>query len=312
MKIGVTSKSFSRNAVLREKLKERYQHVVFNDAGIIFNETSLIEFLKGCEKAIIGLEKLNDKVINSLPDLKVVSKYGVGLDNIDFNILSEREIFFGYTPGTNKRGVAELALQMMLLLIRKSYKSNLLIRKGEWIPQFGNNLTGKAVGILGLGNVGKDLVTLLKPFECKILCHDINPDFSFIKANQLEHLSLTDLFKKSQVISVHIPLNESTKGLVGKELLSLMNAESILINTSRGGIVDETNLFEILKNEKILAAGFDVFAEEPCKNMELLQLENFFSTPHIGGSSQESVLMMGMAAINGLDSAQMIKDLDFL
>ncbi len=306
MKISVTSKSFSTNIFLKDKLLEVYPQSQFNDQGLSFNTESLIQFLKNSDAAIIGLEKINSHVLSSLPNLKIISKYGVGLDNINLSDLASHSVKIGYTPGTNKRGVAELALQMMLILIRQSYIANSSLRNGSWKPAFGNNLTGKKIGILGLGNIGKDLVTLLKPFNCQISCCDTNPDMSFIDQNSLELVAIEKLFSNNDIVTIHIPLNENNRFLVNRNLLDLMNPNAILINTARGALVDEETLKEKLLNHSLAAAGFDVFQNEPFKDNELINLPNFYATPHIGGSSIESVHAMGLAAIAGLSSAEFV------
>ncbi len=308
MKIAVTSKSFSKNSYLREKLIEIYPDSILNDEGVSFQPTTLVQFLKNADAAIIGLEKIDSNILSQLPNLKIISKYGVGLDNLTLPSLKEYNVKLGYTAGTNKQGVAELALQMMLILIRQSYTANLKLREGIWKPYFGNNLASKKVGILGLGNVGKELVHLLKPFNCEISCCELNPDQVFITQNKLRLVSIKELFATNDIVSIHIPLNDENKFLIDRNILNLMSAHSILINTSRGSIVDEVVLQELLENEKLAAAGFDVFAEEPINNSKLINLPNFFSTPHVGGSSIESVRAMGLAAINGLSSASFINN----
>lgn len=300
LRVAVTSKSFSKNPILRERVLEIYPNAKFNDQGVNFDESSLIEFLTGCDRAIIALDKINRRVLEALPSLRAISKFGVGIDNIDFIALKERNILFGYRGGVNRRSVAELALQMMLVLIRKSFQSNCALRRGEWSPQFGNNLSGKVVGILGLGNIGKELVTLLQPFDCKILVNDIRVDKQFCQEKGLVAVELDELFSSSDIISIHVPLNNTTKGMVNRRLLDLIKPEGVLINTARGGIVDEESLYSLLKSNRIGAAGFDVFAREPLANSQLALLDNFFCTPHIGGSSKESILAMGFAAIEGL------------
>lgn len=307
MKIAVTSKSFSKNTFLRQKLLEIFPHTKFNDQGLSFKPDTLINFLKEADAAIIGLEKIDSQVLSQLPNLKIISKYGVGLDSINLSDLKKHGVKLGYTAGTNKRGVAELALQMMLVLIRQSYSANISMRAGNWTPFFGNNLTNKKVGILGLGHVGKELVHLLKPFNCEISCCEIAPDLNFISENKISLVSLNELFSKNDIVSIHIPLNEQNKFLINKEVISSMQPHSILINTARGSLVDEAALQESLVNHRIAAAGFDVFAEEPCPNQKLIGLHNFFSSPHIGGSSIESVQSMGLAAINGLSHASEVK-----
>jgi D-3-phosphoglycerate dehydrogenase len=304
MKVAVTSRSFSKNSILKRNLQEIHPDSYFNEKGINFNKNELIEFLKPADAAIIALEKIDHEVLQALPGLKIISKYGVGIDNIDFLALKDFKINWGYTPGTNRRGVAELTLQMMLVLLRQSYQSNLMLRNGVWSPQFGFNLTNKKIGILGLGHVGQDLVKLLYPFDCEISCHEIAPDFNFLKNHNVKSVSLQELFSMNDIVTIHIPLDEKNKLIVNESLLSLMSPQAILINTARGGIVDEASLLEKLQNKKIRAAGFDVFESEPFSNMELLTLPNFYSTPHIGGSSVESIEAMGMAAISGLLTAK--------
>ncbi len=308
MKIAITSKSFSKNPVLREKLLSHFPNSYFNDDGKKFSEHELIEFLKDADAAIIALEKINDHILAQLPNLKIISKYGVGTDNINFDSLKKFKIKWSYQSGTNKRGVAELALQMMLTLLRKSYQSNINLKDGDWSPHFGNNLTGKKIGILGLGNIGKELVLLLKAFQCQISCTEINPDFNFIKEHNLKLVSLNELFTENQIVSIHIPKNAANTKIVDQSLLASMGKSSILINTARGGIVDEEVLFQKLKQNSSFSAGFDVFEEEPFLKTDILNLANFYCTPHIGGSSIEGILAMGEAAISGLFHAKLLDE----
>ena len=304
MKVAVTSRSFSKNSFLKEKLLAEYPDSYFNEKGLNFSKDELIAFLKPADAAIIALEKIDQTILKELPQLKTISKYGVGIDNIDFLALKEFNINWGYTSGTNRRGVAELALQMMMVLLRQSYQANLRMREGMWEPLFGNNLTHKKIGILGLGNVGKDLVKLLAPFDCDISCHEIAPDLDFIKDHKIKLLSLKNLFATNDIISIHIPFDKNNQKLVNNTLLSLMPNHSILINTARGGIVDEESLCDKLTTCQIKAAAFDVFAAEPYTNKKLLSLSNFYATPHIGGSSVESIQAMGLAAISGIATAK--------
>lgn len=311
MKVAVTSRSFSKNSYLREKLLEKYPKSYFNEKGQNYSQAELIEFLKPASAAIVGLEKIDQETLQALPNLKTISKYGVGLDNIEFESLKKFDVNWSYTSGTNRLGVAELALQMMMVLIRRSYQASLFMKSGSWNPQYGHNLSGKKIGILGLGHVGKELVKLLVPFECTISCHEIKPDLEFIKNHKIKNTSLEELFSTNDVVSIHIPLNKNNQLLINERLLSLLPTHSILINTARGGLVDEQILMEKLKTNKILAAGFDVFSKEPFTDPSLLSLPNFYATPHIGGSSVESVQAMGLAAINGLDSARPINLNDY-
>jgi D-3-phosphoglycerate dehydrogenase len=185
-------------------------------------------------------------------------------------------------------------------MLRGAYKSNKDLINGYWLQTPGYQLTNKTFGIIGCGNVGKEVVRLLQPFNCKILCCDTTNLETYCKTNSLTQTNLKNLLKLSDVVTVHTPLNDSTKNLISKDELSLMKETAVLINLARGGIVNETDLEEALVNKGILASASDVFAMEPPINNPLLKLDNFFSTPHIGGSAKEAIMSMGLAAIYGL------------
>lgn len=300
-RVAVCSRSFSRNKVLREELLQRYKHVSFNDDGAKLSGASLVDFLKGHDKAITALETIDETILSQLPDLKAIGKYGVGLDMIDMAALRKYGIRLGWTGGVNRRSVAELVIAMSISMLREVRTANELVVGGGWRQIVGRDLSGSTFGIIGCGHVGKDLVSLLQPFGCKLLAHDIQDFPEFYKQHNVQPVDLDSLIAQSDVISIHVPLDEGSKNLLSKEVLSLMKPTAVLINLARGGLVDESALKEILKNNQIAAAAFDVFGTEPPVDTELLGLPNFLATPHIGGSSQEAILAMGQAAIDGLE-----------
>lgn len=300
-RVAVCSRSFSRNPVLREELLERYRHVTFNDEGARLEGAVLVEFLRGHTKAIVGLERVDDGLLASLPELKVVSKYGVGLDGIDQEAVTRRGRRLGWTGGVNRRSVSELALSYAIVMLRHVVAANREVLSGGWRQHVGRQLSGKVVGIIGCGHVGKDLVRLLEPFKCKILSHDIVDYHSFYAEHGVDAVPLEELLARSDVVTLHVPLDESTRGMLSASRLRLMKPDAILINTARGGLVDETALKEALREGRLLAAAFDVFAVEPPEDRELLEFPNFLVSPHIGGSAEEAILAMGRAAIDGLD-----------
>jgi phosphoglycerate dehydrogenase-like enzyme len=304
-KVAVCSRSFSQNLILREILLSKYKHVTFNDCGIKMDKDDLIKFMSGHSKAITALEKIDSYILENLPELKVIGKYGVGLDMIDINSMIKYDVKLGWKPGVNKLAVAELTLALSLSMIRKIPKANQLVRDGGWKQIIGNQLSNKTFGIIGCGNVGKELVKLLKPFSCKLLVSDIIDQEEYYFANGIFSVELDELLQQSDIVSLHLPLNSLTKNILSKEKLSILKPTSILINVARGGLVDESELKQLLKNEKIAAAAFDVFENEPPIDTELVQLNNFYVTPHIGGSAEESILEMGLAAIEGLDNYKM-------
>jgi len=299
--IAVASRSFSKHPKLRSELLERYLDVQFNDKGIPLSGQELVNFVKGREKLIIGLEKINESILSKLPELKVISKYGVGTDMLDINALRRHGVKLGWTPGVNKRSVSELTITFMISILRRLPQIQLDIRDGIWKNVIGKQLSERTVGIIGCGNVGKDLTIILRSLGCTVLANDILDFPEFYKSHNVEPVTLNDLLHRSDIVSLHIPLNETTRGILGPDQLRKMKTGAILINTARGGLVDENEVKRLLKSGKLSGAGFDVFGTEPPEDLELLKLPNFMATPHIGGSSEEAVLAMGRAAIVGLD-----------
>lgn len=302
-RIAVTSRSFSRNTQLRGELLQRYANVTFNDEGVSLAGEALVLFLTGHDKAIVAMEKIDGGIIARLPQLAVISKYGVGLDNIDINALRRAGKRLGWTAGVNRRSVAELALGFMLALLRSIVQGDRLVRSGGWRQLEGGQLTGKTIGIIGCGHVGKDLVALLAPFGCRVLAHDVLHYEEFYRAHAVESASLDVLLAESDIVTVHVPYNESTHGMIGAAQIARMRSSALLINTARGGILDENALKMALCSGRIAGAALDVFGNEPPTDQELLALPNLVVTPHIGGSAIEAVLAMGRAAIEGLEAA---------
>ncbi len=299
--IAVTSRSFSKHPILRSELLAKYSNVLFNDEGAVLNADSLIEFARGRYKLITALERLDETILSALPELGVVSKYGVGTDMLDMQALIRYGIKLGWTGGVNKRSVTELAIAFMISTLRNVPQANLNIRDGIWESHKGRQLTGCTVGIIGCGHVGKDLATILGGFNCTVLAHDILAFPDFYEISKVEPVGLEELLQRSDVVTLHVPLDSSTRYILSRDRLNLMKPDAVLINTARGGLVDEEALKQMLLDGRLAGAGFDVFACEPPQDLELLRFPNFLATPHIGGSSEDAILAMGRAAIRGLD-----------
>ncbi len=289
---------------MRSELLDKNPKPTINDAGVSLRGEELKTFLSGHDAAIIALEPIDCDLLAFLPSLKIVSKYGVGLDKINLKSLIKHNVRLGWVGGVNRRSVSELALAFMISCLRHINIANTEVREGIWRQHLGNLLTGKTVGLVGLGNVGKDLVQLLKPFDCKIYANDIVELPDFCKTNNVIQTTKSELLRKSEVISVHVPLTKDTRGMIGKEAFSTIKKGAILINTARGELVDENELKVCLRSGHLSAAAFDVFAQEPPEDLDLLTLPNFIATPHIGGSAREAILAMGRAAINQIENAR--------
>jgi len=300
-RVAVTSRSFSRHPVLRRELLARYPDAVFNDSGLVLAGDALIRFLDGHDKAITGLEKLDAGVFAALPKLKVIAKYGVGFDMIDLAAMARVGVRLGWTGGTNKRSVAELVIALAIALLRHVRNANRAVEAGTW-PQFpGRQLSDRVVGVVGCGHVGKDVARLLRAFDCRVLVHDIRDFPDFYRRHGVEPTGLERLLKESDVVTLHLPLDVSTRNILSAARLSLLKPEAILINAARGGLVDEQALKAMLKSGRLAGAACDVFADEPPADLELVRLPNFIATPHIGGAAEEAALAMGRAAIAGLE-----------
>jgi phosphoglycerate dehydrogenase-like enzyme len=303
MKIAVTSRSFSHHPVLRGELEARYPDaaITFNDEGLSLAGDGLVQFLKGHSHAITALERLDASVFDALPELKVVSKYGVGIDMIDIAAMRARGVKFGWRKGVNRRAVSELAIACMIALLRHVPAANADVRAGNWQQIKGRELSGRTVGIVGCGHVGKDLARLLGAFDCRVLAHDILDFPDFYAAAGVTPMALDDLLCAADIVTLHLPLDETTRGIIDARRLRLMKPDALLLNLARGGLVDEAALKAALDQERLAGSAFDVFADEPPTDLGLAAHPRMLALPHIGGSSEEAILAMGRAAIGGLE-----------
>jgi len=298
MRIGVTTIAFSKNEYLKSRLLSHFSNVKFNHLEKRLTEKELIEFLKDIDIAIIGLDKINHKILNQLPNLKAIVKYGVGLDNIDVIECKKRGIFIGWEPGVNKLEVAEITIGFMIAHLRNIFSSKINMSNCLWIKDGGKSISEIKIGIIGLGNIGKSLVELLKPFGAKIIANDIEDHKLYCNTNNILFESKEYIYENCDIISIHTPLNESTKNMISKREFSIMKKHPFIINTARGGIVDEVELENAIIEKKISGAAIDVFENEPIVNESLCKHDNVFCTPHISGNSNISVVKMGESAIN--------------
>jgi phosphoglycerate dehydrogenase-like enzyme len=304
MKIAVAARSFNRNSQLRAELQSRYGSVSFSDVPHVLDGDELIAFVRGHDSVIVGLERIDERVLSQLPELRVISKYGVGLDGLDIDAIARRGVRLGWTPGVNRRSVAELTLAFAIALFHRVPECETALRRGEWHKVAGRQLTGKTVGIIGCGFVGQDLVRLFAPFDCRVLANDIRDYPEFYAAHRVTPVGLDELLSTSDVVTLHVPLDRSTARMIGAAQLARMRPGSLLINAARGGLVDEDALADALESGHLAGAACDVFEIEPDAHPRLVGLPTFIGTPHIGGSALEAQLAMGRAAIDGLETAR--------
>ncbi len=217
--------------------------------------------------------------------------------------MARRNVALGWTGGLNKRGVAEMTLGFMIGLCRNLFFAHRRLREDkDWTKRGGMQLTGRTVGIIGVGFVGKDLIELLKPFGCRILVNDIVDQADYYRANDLIEATKDQIYAEADIVTVHTPLDASTRGLINLDVFRKMKRSAYLINAARGPIVAQNDLKQALKEGLIAGAAVDVFETEPCDDAELMALPNLYCTPHTGGSADESILAMGRSAIAHLAS----------
>lgn len=300
MKVVATSPSFSKNETIRYLMENTFDDFVLNLEGKRFSKKELIAYLKDADAAIIGLDEIDQEVLDGCPKLKAIAKYGVGLNNIDIDACEKQNLFIGWSGGVNARSVAELSLGYMLMLCRNIYITSNKLKNGIWDKAGGVQLSGKTIGVIGVGHIAKELIALLQPFKCNILVNDIIDQKDYYKKYDLQEVSKEEIYTKADIISLHTPLDETTKNLIGLKEFESMKSTAYLLNSARGGIIDENALKYALKNKIIAGAAIDVYLQEPPVDQELLELPNLICTPHIGGNSKEAVEAMGVSAINHL------------
>jgi phosphoglycerate dehydrogenase-like enzyme len=301
MAIAVASHSFPKNQTLRRELLARYPDADFNESRRPLAGDDLIRFLRGHDKAITGLEVLDEALFRAVPELRLVSKYGVGLDTIDLDAARRRGVVVRWTPGVNRQAVAELTIAFMIALCRQIVPLARELTEGGWRQPGGRQISSATVGVVGCGEVGKTVARLCRAFGSTVLAHDIVDYSEFYRQTGVRAVALDALLRDSDIVTLHLPLDASTRNLIDARALGLMKPSAFLINNARGGIVDEPALRAALADRRLAGAAADVFALEPPIDLELLRLPTFIGTPHIGGSTQEAVLAMGRAAIAGLD-----------
>ena len=306
--IMVTTNAFSNNDFLKQTILKDFPNTKFNITGKRLSLQELINCLKESDGAIVGLDEINNAVLSKTSKLKVIAKYGVGLNNIDIKSCKDNNVHIGWSGGVNRLSVAEMALGFMLMLNRNLYITSNRLKDGVWNKSGGFQLSGKTIGIIGVGYIGKEVVRLLSAFNCKILVNDIINQDEYYQKNNLTNVTKKEIYESSDIISIHTPLDKNTKNMISIKEFKLMKKSAYILNNARGGIVNEEDLKYSLQNGIIAGAGIDAYINEPPSDLELLSLENLICTPHIGGNTKEAVEAMGKSAIKHLKEFFIKKD----
>lgn len=256
----------------------------------------------------VGWPSVDAEMISMSPRLRLVHKCGVGVDKIDLAAAKEKGVKVFLTGGINAVPVSEMTLLLILAVLRHLTYASLSFRDGKWIQTelkgMNQHLTGKTVGIVGMGNIGKNLVKLLKGFECRVLYHDVKrPDRETETALGIIYRPFEDLLTECDVLTLHAPLTPDTASMINSRTLAIMDKNSILINTARGELIDEQSLIEALTNGVIAGAGLDVFSKEPLDaESPLRTMNNVVLTPHIAGTTLNNMSSRAIRITKNLDA----------
>ncbi|HHY46217.1 MAG TPA: phosphoglycerate dehydrogenase [Firmicutes bacterium] len=277
-------------------LEEAGCEVVWATGNSPLTEDELLGQVRGIDGMIVGLDQVSSRVIAAADRLRVISKYGVGLNNIDLQEARSRGIVVTYTPNANTEAVADLTMGLLLACARKIPMADRSVRSGEWRRFIGSAVWKKTIGIVGTGRIGRAVVRRATGFNMRILCCDKVEDPAFAAHYRAEYVPLDDLLRESDYVTLHVPLTEETAGFIGSREFSLMKKTAFLINTARGEVVDEEALYHALSTGRIAGAALDVFCSEPPTGSRLLSLDNVVLTPHMGAHAVEAIIEMGLAA----------------
>jgi D-3-phosphoglycerate dehydrogenase len=300
-RVLITSTSFGKADPLPlQQLKEYGCEVIENPYGRPLKEDELIPLLADVDGVIAGLDEYTERVIKSSSRLKVISRYGVGVDKVNLKAAEACGVKVTITPGVNTQAVADLTMALMLAVARKVPKADASTKEGKWEKIFGHSLYQKRLGLVGLGQISRAVTKRAKGFDMEISLLTRYPDFSFAKVMGVRYADFDELLVQSDFLSLHCALTEDRTKMIDYEQLKRMKSTAYLINTARGALINEEGLYRALKEGLIAGAALDTYVNEPPKGSPLLTLENVVTTPHIGSYTDEAVLLMGLMSVENL------------
>ena len=295
----VTATSYGQHdAGLKSELEAAVGRVTYNDTGRPLSSSQLAALLPGVDGTIAGLDAIDAAALAAADGLRIVARYGVGVDNVDLAAAAARGIVVTNTPGANARSVAELAVALLLLLARPVARAAAETRAGGWPRLPGLSLAGKTVGLIGFGAIGRQTARLLAGFDCRLLAYDPLLNEATAAALGVRAAGLDELLATSDFVSLHAPVTPATRGMVDAAFLARMKPGAALVNTARGELVDEAALLDALANGRLRGAALDAFAAEPPGgDNPLLALPNVIATPHMGAHTDGATTAMGRMAL---------------
>ena len=301
MKVLVTPRSFGKNnPALFSRLDDAGLSIIRTTTGGVLSESLMKVLLAPCLGVILGIDPLNARVLEVCPDLQAVSRYGVGLDNIDLELCRLRGIKVSRTLGANSGAVADYAFALMLAVARRLVAIDQACHRKDWSKTTSIDVHGKTLGIIGLGAIGKLVARRARGFDMRVLAHDIDFDREFARQHGIEGADVDTIVREADFISLHAVLNDKTRNIIDQRRLSMMKKTAVLINTARGALVDEEALLCALQQGTIYGAGIDAFEHEPPQNPAWYALDNLIMGSHCAASTLGATETMGRMAVDNL------------
>ena len=300
-KVLITPRSYGKaDPGLFDMLTAAGFELARNETGGIMSKAQMIEAIAPCSGVILGVDPMDSDVIAAAPKLRAIAKYGVGVDNIDLAAAEARGIAVSRTVGANAEAVADYATALMLAVARQVAPIDRRCRRGDWGKVTTLDVSRRTLGLFGLGAIGRQVARRAQGFSMKVLAYDVYWDEAYASANGIEYAEPDRIFSEADFISLHLPLMEATKGFVGKVQLDRMKPTAVLINTARGGLIDEAALLDALQEQRIWGAGLDAFAQEPPEDKRWFELDNVVLGSHCAASTVGAAEQMGRMATENL------------
>ncbi len=296
-KVLITTVPFGgKNRLPLELLEKGGIEYLINPHKTKLTEDQLVDMVSDFDVIIAGTEPITEKVMAQATKLKLISRVGIGLDGVDLIAAKKKGVKVSYTPDAPSPAVAELALGMMLTLLRSVHISNFQMHQGKWQRIFGRRLTEVTVGIIGVGRIGAHLLRCMKGFDMlQILANDIMPNDELSREFKLKWVTKEEVYKEADIISLHLPMTSLTRNMIRREQLLSMKSDAMIINTSRGGIVNENDLYDVMMEGHLSGAAMDVFEHEPYTG-KLAEIERCLLTAHMGSMSIDCRTQMEIEA----------------
>lgn len=299
-RVLVTPTSYGMNdPTLRTNLESLVGEVVYNPTNHPLIAKDLAAMITGIDGMIAGLDEIDREVIEAADRLRVIARYGVGLDRVDLEAAKQNGITVTYTPGANSVSVAELTIGLMIALARHIPQANQRTKAGEWPRLKGTTISGKTVGLIGLGSIGRRVAQMLRGFGCRVIGYDPAVSQEQAAAAGVELMGRDEVIRCSDFLSLHLPVVPETENMLNRETIGMMKIGAYLVNTARSELIDEDALMEALKTGRLAGVALDTFRYEPPDgDYPILQFQQVIATPHAGAHTDDATNAMGRMALN--------------